>query len=99
MASARFWEKNEIAVEKKKKKKKMLLAAAEAVAVVANEHAIFITYTVIVTLASVCVWYGSRLSLDVMPTENMSSADAMKFPLIASCSLFGLYLLFKYFSK
>ncbi|XP_003745016.1 minor histocompatibility antigen H13 [Galendromus occidentalis] len=32
-------------------------------------------------------------------TETMSTKDAMMFPLIASCALFGLYVVFKIFGK
>ncbi len=74
-------------------------AAAVTPPLVADNVAIFVTYTAIILMASVCVWYGSRLSLDVMPTENMSSKDAYMFPIIGSATLFGLYLLFRYFSK
>lgn len=31
--------------------------------------------------------------------ETMSSKDAMMFPIIGSCVLFGLFLLFKFFAK
>eukprot|EP00578_Thalassiosira_sp_NH16_P003140 CAMPEP_0181132114 /NCGR_PEP_ID=MMETSP1071-20121207/30823_1 /TAXON_ID=35127 /ORGANISM="Thalassiosira sp., Strain NH16" /LENGTH=204 /DNA_ID=CAMNT_0023218427 /DNA_START=27 /DNA_END=638 /DNA_ORIENTATION=- len=31
--------------------------------------------------------------------ETMKASDAMQFPLIGSCSLFGLYCAFKYFDK
>ena len=30
------------------------------------------------------------------PTETMSKSDAMRFPLVGSCVLFGLFLLFKF---
>ena len=74
-----------------------VLAAAASVAPppVADDVAIFVTYAAIIVMASVCVWYGSRLSLEVMPTENMSSKDAYMFPIIGSATLFGLYLLFR----
>ena len=31
--------------------------------------------------------------------ETMTQKDAMKFPLVGSCVLFGLYLLFKFIGK
>ena len=34
-----------------------------------------------------------------MPTESMSTKDAYMFPVIGSGTLFGLFLLFKYFNK
>lgn len=33
------------------------------------------------------------------PVETLSKSDAYQFPLVGSCSLFGLYLAFKYFDK
>ena len=33
------------------------------------------------------------------PTETLTAADAYQFPLVGSCSLFGLYMAFKYFDK
>lgn len=33
------------------------------------------------------------------PHEIMSNRDALMFPLIASCALFGLYVFFQFFSK
>ena len=64
-----------------------------------DEAAIFITYSFIIFMASVCVYIGSKMSLNVMPTESMSSKDAYMFPVIGSCTLFGLYMLFKWFNK
>jgi len=37
----------------------------------------------------------ARLDL-VEPTETMSKGDAMRFPIVGSCVLFGLFLLFKF---
>ena len=33
------------------------------------------------------------------PVETLSAADAYQFPLVGSCSLFGLYMAFKYLDK
>lgn len=63
------------------------------------ENAIFITYAVIITSASLCVWIGSVLSITQAQTESMSQKDAYMFPVIGSATLFGLYVLFKMFSK
>jgi minor histocompatibility antigen H13 len=56
-------------------------------------------YCAIFTMAVVPIWLGSHLSLKQKGMESMSSEDAWKFPFIGSGVLFGLYLLFKMFSK
>jgi len=50
-------------------------------------------------MAVIPIWIGSHLSLHHKGKESMSSEDAWKFPFIGSAVLFGLYLLFKMFSK
>jgi minor histocompatibility antigen H13 len=60
---------------------------------------IFITYCAIIIMASVCVWIGCQLSLTQSPNESMTQKDAYMFPVYGSGVLFGLYLLFKMFSK
>lgn len=59
-----------------------------------------VTSTAIVVLGS----YRSLRMLDpeAVPLdekEALSSTDAMKFPVVASCSLYGLYYAFKHFDK
>jgi len=56
-------------------------------------------YTAIVTMAVVPIFIGSHLSLEQKGIESMSSEDAWKFPFVGSGVLFGLYMLFKIFSK
>jgi len=58
-----------------------------------------IAYTSIVTMAITPIYIGSHLSLKQKGMESMTSADAWKFPFIGSAVLFGLYMLFKLFSK
>jgi len=57
------------------------------------------TYGAILTMAITPIYIGSHLSLKQKGGETMSSSDAWKFPFIGSGVLFGLYMLFKLFSK
>lgn len=78
----------------------MLSSLAAAVEpLVSDDVAIFLTYGVITTSASVCVYYGSQLSTQYKPVESMSRKDTYMFPLIGSATLFGLFLLFRYLNK
>jgi len=56
-------------------------------------------YAAIFTMAVVPIWIGAHLSLKQKGAESMSTEDAWKFPFIGSGVLFGLYMLFKMFSK
>jgi len=56
-------------------------------------------YSAIFTMAVIPIWIGAHLSLNQKGMESMSSEDAWKFPFIGSGVLFGLYMLFKVFSK
>eukprot|EP01123_Difflugia_compressa_P002470 TRINITY_DN13196_c0_g1_i1.p1 TRINITY_DN13196_c0_g1~~TRINITY_DN13196_c0_g1_i1.p1 ORF type:complete len:421 (+),score=101.80 TRINITY_DN13196_c0_g1_i1:85-1347(+) len=59
---------------------------------------LFIAYTAIIMMALIPIYIGSYLSLD--QTRNiMTKKDAYMFPVIGSCVLFGLYMLFRIFSK
>eukprot|EP01116_Phalansterium_solitarium_P001934 TRINITY_DN11776_c0_g1_i1.p1 TRINITY_DN11776_c0_g1~~TRINITY_DN11776_c0_g1_i1.p1 ORF type:complete len:396 (-),score=121.39 TRINITY_DN11776_c0_g1_i1:55-1242(-) len=58
-----------------------------------------VTYAAITTMAVVAIYIGSHLSLAQKWEESMSSQDALKFPIVGSCTLGGLYLLFQYFNK
>jgi len=58
-----------------------------------------LTYGAILTMAITPIWIGSHLSLKQKGGETMSTSDAWKFPFIGSGVLFGLYMLFKLFSK
>jgi len=56
-------------------------------------------YVPLLIVATSIIFYASKRSLDMKEMETMSSKDAMMFPIIGSCVLFGLFLLFKFFAK
>lgn len=66
-----------------------------------------IAYLSIVVMAAVPILLGSARSVRYLReqrragerTETMSTRDALMFPLVASCALFGLYIFFQIFSK
>jgi len=58
-----------------------------------------ICYSGILLMAVAPIYIGSHLSLKQKGGETMTSEDAWKFPFIGSAVLFGLYMLFKIFSK
>lgn len=66
-----------------------------------------VAYGSLVIMALLPIFFGSYRSVKHQSKqkesnekpETMTSKDAMMFPLIASCSLFGIYLIFKIFSK
>lgn len=60
---------------------------------------LLIAYSAIVSMAVVPIYIGAHLSLTQKGVESMTTEDAWKFPFIGSAVLFGLYLLFKIFSK
>ena len=54
----------------------------------------------IVATAALAVYAGSWRSIkSTPPTETMTKKDAMRFPLVGSCVLLGLFLLFKFLPK
>jgi len=54
----------------------------------------------IVLTASLAIYAGAHRSIKATPMqEAMTQKDAMRFPLVGSCVLFGLFLLFKYLPK
>ncbi|KAK9820672.1 hypothetical protein WJX74_004224 [Apatococcus lobatus] len=54
----------------------------------------------IILTASLTVWVGSCRSIKPEPpSESMSKKDAMRFPIIGSAILLGLFLLFKFLPK
>jgi minor histocompatibility antigen H13 len=63
------------------------------------EWAILVAYFAILVMALVPIWIGSHQSLEQKAVETMKAKDAYMFPIIGSCVLFGLYILFKLFSK
>lgn len=58
-----------------------------------------IAYSAIVTMAIAPIYVGCHYALDQKGAETMSTEQAWKFPFIGSAVLFGLYVLFKVFSK
>ncbi len=64
----------------------------------AAEHVLefIIAYVALLVMAVVPIYFGSYASAAKgHEKERISSSDAAMFPVYASCSLFGLYLLFK----
>mmetsp|Transcript_17461 Transcript_17461/g.38013 ORF Transcript_17461/g.38013 Transcript_17461/m.38013 type:complete len:386 (-) Transcript_17461:405-1562(-) len=56
--------------------------------------------TNIILTASLAIYAGSHRSIKATPMqETMTQKDAMKFPIVGSCVLFGLFLLFKFLPK
>eukprot|EP00798_Chlamydomonas_sp_ICE-L_P009838 gene9838-7723_t len=54
----------------------------------------------VIAMASLAVYCGCWRSVKpVLPEESMSKAEAMKFPLIGSCVLLGLFLCFRFLPK
>ncbi|GLC40086.1 hypothetical protein PLESTF_000921800 [Pleodorina starrii] len=54
----------------------------------------------IIATAALAVFAGSWRSVKpAPPTESMTKKDAMRFPIVGSCVLFGLFLLFKFVPK
>eukprot|EP00658_Telonema_sp_P-2_P079845 TRINITY_DN782_c0_g1_i1.p1 TRINITY_DN782_c0_g1~~TRINITY_DN782_c0_g1_i1.p1 ORF type:complete len:356 (-),score=126.44 TRINITY_DN782_c0_g1_i1:112-1179(-) len=58
-----------------------------------------VVYAALLITAPTLVYYGSKRSLATEDKETMSTKDAMMFPIIGSCVLFGLFLVFKYLAK
>ncbi|GBP50503.1 Minor histocompatibility antigen H13 [Eumeta japonica] len=68
---------------------------------------IALAYLSLVVMAILPIFFGSFRSVKYLKEqkesgerpETMSNKDALMFPLIASCALFGLYIFFQIFSK
>ncbi|KAI5634961.1 signal peptide peptidase domain-containing protein [Phthorimaea operculella] len=68
---------------------------------------IAIAYLSLVIMAVLPIFFGSFRSVKYLREqkeagerpETMSNKDALMFPVIASCALFGLYVFFQFFSK
>ncbi|XP_055354009.1 minor histocompatibility antigen H13-like [Paramacrobiotus metropolitanus] len=84
-------------------------AALSGKKIPATLQGLLTAYTGLVIMALLPIYLGSFKSVkfqkhsktlpkDKQP-EKMSAKDAMMFPVIASCALFGLYLLFHFFGK
>jgi len=77
----------------------------------ATQEGMIIAYSSLVIMALIPIWFGSFRSVDSQKEqkekhettgekpETMTQKDAMMFPLIASCALFGLYMIFNIFGK
>jgi len=94
---------------------KVVEAVQEAVngtaKVPATQEGMIIAYGSLVVMALIPIFLGSFRSVDSQKgqkdnhektgerPETMTQKDAMMFPLIASCALFGLYMIFNIFGK
>eukprot|EP01120_Amphizonella_sp_Union-15-10_P003318 TRINITY_DN1373_c0_g1_i1.p1 TRINITY_DN1373_c0_g1~~TRINITY_DN1373_c0_g1_i1.p1 ORF type:complete len:321 (-),score=47.89 TRINITY_DN1373_c0_g1_i1:17-979(-) len=58
-----------------------------------------ISYSSMITMALIPIYFGSHKSLDQGLMETMSQKEAWMYPVFGSCVLFGLYILFKLFSE
>merc|ERR1712194_547279 len=56
-------------------------------------------YATLLLTAPTLVYYGSKRSIESVEKETMTTKDAMMFPVVGSCVLFGLFLVFKFFAK
>lgn len=73
----------------------------------ASPEGLFVAYSSLVIMALIPIVVGSFKSVDHQQTqkesgeeiETMSTKEAMMFPVVASCTLFSIYLVFKVFSK
>lgn len=92
---------------------KVAQAAGEAANNITNTkppstpEGIAVAYGSLVIMAMLPIFFGSIRSVkhhklkkeSGEKADTMTSKDAMMFPIIASCALFGLYMFFKIFSK
>ncbi|KAJ0173922.1 hypothetical protein K1T71_010068 [Dendrolimus kikuchii] len=73
----------------------------------ASIEGVAIAYFSLVVMAILPIFFGSFRSVKYLneqkesgeKPETMSNKDALMFPFIASCALFGLYVFFQFFSK
>ncbi len=73
----------------------------------ATPEGLILAYSSLVIMALIPIVVGSFKSVHHQANqktsgeeiETMSTKEAMMFPLIASCTLFGIYIVFKIFSK
>lgn len=73
----------------------------------ATPEGLILAYSSLILMALVPIAVGSFRSVYHQANqkesgeeiETMSTKEAMMFPLIASCTLFGIYIVFKLFSK
>jgi len=81
-------------------------ALNETAAFVATPEGTALAYGSLVFMALLPIFFGALRSVTCSKSKNASdmpetitSRDAARFPIIASCTLFGLYLFFKVFSQ
>ncbi|XP_078411040.1 minor histocompatibility antigen H13 isoform X2 [Cetorhinus maximus] len=81
-------------------------AAAAGTKFVATPEGSAVAYGSLVVMALLPIFFGALRSVSCAKSKNSSdmpetitSRDAARFPIIASCTLFGLYLFFKIFSQ
>ncbi|KAK1801958.1 hypothetical protein P4O66_022583, partial [Electrophorus voltai] len=79
---------------------------ASAARFVATPEGTALAYGSLVLMALLPIFFGALRSVSSSKSKNSSdmpetitSRDAARFPIIASCTLFGLYLFFKIFSQ
>lgn len=79
---------------------------ATAARFVATPEGSALAYGSLVVMALLPIFFGALRSVSCSKSKNASdmpetitSRDAARFPIIASCTLFGLYLFFKVFSQ
>ncbi|KAF5885740.1 minor histocompatibility antigen H13 isoform X2, partial [Clarias magur] len=66
---------------------------------VATAEGTALAYGSLVLMALLPIFFGALRSNSSDMPETITSRDAARFPIIASCTLFGLYLFFKIFSQ
>eukprot|EP00656_Telonema_subtile_P053720 TRINITY_DN7845_c0_g1_i1.p1 TRINITY_DN7845_c0_g1~~TRINITY_DN7845_c0_g1_i1.p1 ORF type:complete len:358 (+),score=112.08 TRINITY_DN7845_c0_g1_i1:167-1240(+) len=76
-----------------------VLNATNATGDVADANSLMFVYVTLLLTAPTLVYYGSKRSLETEEKETMTTKDAMMFPVVGSCVLFGLFLVFKFFAK
>merc|ERR1711907_15292 len=75
-----------------------LNATAEALTAEDQGNPYFV-YACLLLTAPALVYYGSKRSTGQPPEETMTTKDAYMFPVVGSCVLFGMFLVFKFFAK
>ena len=73
----------------------------------ASPEGLFLAYSSLAIMALIPIIVGSFKSVKHQSTqkssgeeiETMSTKEAMLFPVVASCTLFGIYIVFQVFSK
>lgn len=86
----------------------MLEYTAIAAMIVVPQFVLIHPYLHLLIIAPLLVWTGSKRALvqaqkqaagEKVEVETVSKKDAMQFPLVGSCVLFGLYMVVKFVKK